>query len=212
MALNFDNEIPEWKNEGVEPSEELREKGFTGGYKPPATVFNWFWSKAQKCIAELQNKLKSHADSASNPHKVTKAQVGLGNVDNTSDVNKPISTAVQTALDDIEENLESLQNEINLHGNFYVGSCINYTMVDADIHLTIGLSNSNINIGNRDLILVYFNPTNWNSGSDMVTGVTIKNNYYPWTSRTANSFYANEFKVPCMILISIYNNTVYLMN
>lgn len=58
MALNFDNEIPEWKNEGVAPSEELREKGFTGGYKPPATVFNWFWSKVQKCIAELQNKLK----------------------------------------------------------------------------------------------------------------------------------------------------------
>lgn len=30
---------------------------------------------------------------------VTKADVGLGNVDNTSDVNKPISTATQTALD-----------------------------------------------------------------------------------------------------------------
>jgi len=29
----------------------------------------------------------------------TKAQVGLGNVDNTSDLNKPISTATQTALD-----------------------------------------------------------------------------------------------------------------
>lgn len=30
---------------------------------------------------------------------LVKADVGLGNVDNTSDVNKPISTAVQTALD-----------------------------------------------------------------------------------------------------------------
>lgn len=30
---------------------------------------------------------------------VTKAMVGLGNVDNTSDANKPISTATQTALD-----------------------------------------------------------------------------------------------------------------
>lgn len=29
---------------------------------------------------------------------VTKADIGLGNVDNTSDANKPISTAVQTAL------------------------------------------------------------------------------------------------------------------
>ena len=30
---------------------------------------------------------------------LTKSQVGLGNVDNTSDVDKPVSTAQQTALD-----------------------------------------------------------------------------------------------------------------
>lgn len=30
---------------------------------------------------------------------ITKTQVGLGNVDNTSDANKPVSTAQQTALD-----------------------------------------------------------------------------------------------------------------
>lgn len=34
----------------------------------------------------------------SNPHVVTKSEVGLGNVDNTSDLNKPVSTATQTAL------------------------------------------------------------------------------------------------------------------
>lgn len=33
------------------------------------------------------------------PANQTKTQVGLGNVDNTSDINKPISTAQQTALD-----------------------------------------------------------------------------------------------------------------
>lgn len=41
----------------------------------------------------------SHRGSTSNPHSVTKAQVGLGNVDNTSDANKPVSTTQQTALD-----------------------------------------------------------------------------------------------------------------
>ena len=34
-----------------------------------------------------------------NPHKVTKTDIGLDKVDNTADVDKPISTAVQTALD-----------------------------------------------------------------------------------------------------------------
>lgn len=37
-------------------------------------------------------------DDGTNPHGTTASDVGLGNVDNTSDVNKPISTATQTAL------------------------------------------------------------------------------------------------------------------
>lgn len=50
--------------------------------------------------SDLGNKAPiSHVGDTGNPHMVTKAQVGLGNVDNTSDANKPISTAVQTALD-----------------------------------------------------------------------------------------------------------------
>jgi hypothetical protein len=43
--------------------------------------------------------IQTHIASTSNPHTVTKAQVGLGNCDNTSDLAKPISTATQTALD-----------------------------------------------------------------------------------------------------------------
>lgn len=42
--------------------------------------------------------IDSHIGSLTNPHSVTKLQVGLGNCDNTSDLNKPISTATQTAL------------------------------------------------------------------------------------------------------------------
>lgn len=48
--------------------------------------------------AEAQAKVNAHANRTDNPHSVTKTQVGLGNVDNTSDLNKPISTATQTAL------------------------------------------------------------------------------------------------------------------
>lgn len=41
-----------------------------------------------------------HTSLTNNPHGVTATQVGLGNVNNTSDLNKPISTATQTALND----------------------------------------------------------------------------------------------------------------
>lgn len=46
-----------------------------------------------------QSSIDAHKKDTDNPHSVTKSQVGLGNVDNTSDKNKPISTATQTALD-----------------------------------------------------------------------------------------------------------------
>ena len=45
-------------------------------------------------------------DDGSNPHNTTKSDVGLGNVDNTSDTDKPVSTATQTALDGkVDENV-----------------------------------------------------------------------------------------------------------
>lgn len=49
--------------------------------------------------------LSNHKADKTNPHEVTAAQVGLGNVDNTSDANKPVSTAQQTALDAKQDKL-----------------------------------------------------------------------------------------------------------
>lgn len=44
--------------------------------------------------------IDNHKLNKNNPHNVTAEQIGLGNVDNTADLDKPISTDVQTALDD----------------------------------------------------------------------------------------------------------------
>lgn len=48
---------------------------------------------------KTHTEIDTHINSVANPHSVTKTQVGLANVDNTSDLAKPISTATQTALD-----------------------------------------------------------------------------------------------------------------
>ena len=42
--------------------------------------------------------LTAHTSNKANPHNVTKEQLGLGNVDNTSDLNKPIPIATQIEL------------------------------------------------------------------------------------------------------------------
>lgn len=57
-------------------------------------------------INENFTELYEHKASTANPHSVTKTQVGLGNCDNTTDANKPVSTATQTALD-LKANLAS---------------------------------------------------------------------------------------------------------
>lgn len=49
--------------------------------------------------ALLKSNMDDHISDESNPHNVTKKQLGLGNVDNTSDIDKPISTLQQEALD-----------------------------------------------------------------------------------------------------------------
>ncbi|BFK92993.1 hypothetical protein [Blautia producta] len=49
-------------------------------------------------ISKAVTDLIAHIGNKSNPHEVTKAQIGLGSVDNTSDTNKPVSTAQQAAL------------------------------------------------------------------------------------------------------------------
>lgn len=55
-------------------------------------------SALQEEIDDLSSDLTSHTNNTNNPHSVTKAQIGLSNVNNTSDLNKPISTATQNAL------------------------------------------------------------------------------------------------------------------
>lgn len=50
-------------------------------------------------VSDINSSITSHTGNKSNPHGVTKSQVGLGNVDNTSDINKPVSTAQQSAID-----------------------------------------------------------------------------------------------------------------
>lgn len=45
----------------------------------------------------------SHTADKNNPHNVTKEQVGLGNVDNTADIDKPVSNAVNSAINTFKE-------------------------------------------------------------------------------------------------------------
>ena len=57
------------------------------------------WGALTGLVSSIDINVTNHINNTQNPHNVTKTQVGLSNVDNTSDIDKPISTAVQSALD-----------------------------------------------------------------------------------------------------------------
>ena len=66
-------------------------------------------------LTALETKVNQHIANKSNPHAVTKTQVGLGNADNTSDANKPVSTAQASAIADAKAAGTAAQTSINNH-------------------------------------------------------------------------------------------------
>lgn len=74
------------------------------------TVYQWIGDSYKEIGGkdeDLRNQFILHTNSK-NPHNITKEDIGLSNVDDTSDMDKPISTAVQEALDSVNTSLSDL--------------------------------------------------------------------------------------------------------
>lgn len=109
-------------------------------------------------IEAVQSNLETHINNKTNPHEVTKAQVGLSEVDNTSDVNKPISNATQTALNGkfsatdgnaLKQTIEDMPNLIVTEGSVsHKNNNISLSLRQQDLKDPV----------NTDSILLTFNP------------------------------------------------------
>ena len=77
----------------------------------PSTFTVFSSTRSNNTYEPKNSNIQGHiSNNTTNPHNVTKSQVGLSNVDNTSDVNKPISTATATALNSKQDTLVSGTN------------------------------------------------------------------------------------------------------
>lgn len=88
---------------------------FLTGYEDTDTlqsILSDLKNKISQNITEIESNLTSHINNKNNPHNVTKQQIGLSNVDNTSDLNKPVSTATQNALNTVKQ---EIINDLNTH-------------------------------------------------------------------------------------------------
>lgn len=95
------------KLEGIESGANHTDVDATLSYISTNPVQNKVVSDALDLKAD-ESDLGDHIADTNNPHATTKAQVGLGNADNTSDADKPISTATQAALDAKQDTIQDL--------------------------------------------------------------------------------------------------------
>lgn len=65
----------------------------------------------------IKENLDAHIGNKSNPHNVTKAQVGLGNVQNLAPADMPVSTAQAAAIADAKAAGTKAQTDLNAHAN-----------------------------------------------------------------------------------------------
>jgi hypothetical protein len=82
-------------------------------------------------IGIVNNDLQEHK-TAENPHGITKKTIGLDNVDNTSDLNKPISKAVQSALNEKadKDEIQAIRDELGEYqekNDRFTNALSNYT-------------------------------------------------------------------------------------
>lgn len=79
-------------------------------------------------------EVQAHVGNTENPHRVTKSQIGLENVENTADADKPVSKPMQQALDGIAGQLQSHAAESAIHRT---SAQIRAEITDADIPGTV---------------------------------------------------------------------------
>lgn len=102
-SYRFKDGVINLKPQGSTPSNTKKGDLFVDNADGLPVIVTVDASSGQKLVTEtaiqtLTNKTLN-APEINNPTGLTKNDVGLGNVDNTSDANKPVSTAMQSALD-----------------------------------------------------------------------------------------------------------------
>lgn len=80
-----------------------------------STWTDWLKFSTSTELNTVSNTLTNHVSNTSNPHQVTKTQIGLSNVDNTSDEDKPVSSAQAAAISDAKSAGTTAQSTINNH-------------------------------------------------------------------------------------------------
>lgn len=138
--MNFEKQPISWENKGTEPTEDIKQSGFTVGYKPPAAYHNFLFALLLDCIAEIQKVLsdtnfENSVDNAINNSLATASENNIVSVSELiNDLNSKAASSHQhsqsqisglsAALSSINTNISNLnKDKLNAYfvSNGYVG-------------------------------------------------------------------------------------------
>lgn len=132
MAIEYANQPLDWDNEGIIPPQDLTEKGFQPGYKPPAEYFNAILYNIFATIKEIQGKTVELAIT----------------VDDGTNTNSDTVTAKVICVGNGEEH----------KGGLYIGDTpINYGEADDMLNNSIVMGTANNNAGQFSIVSGYNN-------------------------------------------------------
>ena len=127
----------------------------------------------------VRQELDAHIEDLLNPHQVTKGQIGLGNVDNTADADKPVSNSTQAAIISavspkadktyVDGQLALKANKVDVYTKLET-----YTkqessdLVDNSISIALTPVNSSLDLVKRGVANHYDSSLTYNSGDRVV--------------------------------------------
>ena len=143
----------------------------------------------------VRQELNDHIEDLLNPHQVTKGQIGLGNVDNTADADKPVSNSTQAAIISavapkadktyVDNALSSKSDKTYVDGQLTLKAdkSDTYTkqessdLVNNSISTALTPVNASLDLAKRGVINKYDSSLTYNSGERIVltNGDIVKN-------------------------------------
>ena len=118
---------------------------------------------ATEVSTSLEEHLGTHINNTNNPHNVSKAQLNIENIDNTADIDKPLSTAQKTYIDN---EIARVEEEIIVANN-------GITPIGSIQSIFIGNSTAYNNLGNKNEMLAFVLDDKF-----FTTNLTITSNNY----------------------------------
>lgn len=124
-------------------------------------------------VSGVRQELNTHIEDLLNPHQVTKGQIGLGNVDNTADADKPVSNSAQAAIISavapkadktyVDNQLTLKANKTDVYTKQESGDLVNNSISTALTPI-----NTSLDLAKRGVINRYDSSLTYNSGERVV--------------------------------------------